>query len=854
MIFSNSFSKIKIVTATFAFVTATTFLPFLFRSNKVSTDMDALLPNDPWIASHLDFLRNSQIGTMAAISLEANNGANPANLSLFAEKFANLARRDPMVVEVFFKIPPEKATAAAAFLCARAPQIITPEELKTLRSEITPNKIDDLMRSHYKEMLRPGALFRQKLIASDPFNLHEFILKKLRSIGGNSGFKFQLRENGLWSNDNRHFLILIRTNVPISDAGRGANFVATLKRCLDESRPSSDYDYIIMAGHRHAIDNRRLIERDITVTMCVAALGFIIMFAFLFRNWRAIFVFIVPFFGMGSAVGLTWLFFDAPSAIILGMGATVIGIALDYGIHVFVAVGGADPKNAKYHIKRQKVKKEPAPLNSRTVNSNKKYIADALAEVTRPIIFSALTTLGVFWAFFLSKSPGYHQLAFASTCGVAISVWVSLTCLPLLFKVERKRSQRSNPIILKFAELFRALSYGKTVNSDDNASKIVEKTPSIVINVRFGIILLWLVMLALSAVCAFKVEFQSNIRALDGVGGKLIDDEKAFRAIWGESSQAAVTIKSSTLEDAQIKQDELTKRALNAKIPGFQSLSMIWPSLSTRRKNAAAWDAFWSNKRIEKLKRYFREKGAKYLFSEKAFTPFFNKLRVHDFSANFADSPGFDLFRGKFAKMAKNKTRLDAYFDDTPNALTNMRKLTADIPDALVISPKRFGVYISNSILNDARRVAMFALPLIFLLAWICLRKTQDVALAMIPVVTAIAMEFPAHMLFGLKLNAIGLVAMIVVTGLAVDYGIFAVSAVNKKNARFVGNAVTSLTMSMLTTAIGSGALLFASHPALQTVGLVVTVGVVVAWISAIFAVPALSNPRSSLTKECNNT
>ncbi|MCK5843704.1 MAG: hypothetical protein KAG97_03285, partial [Victivallales bacterium] len=129
-------------------------------------------------------------------------------------------------------------------------------------------------------------------------------------------------------------------------------------------------------------------------------------------------------------------------------------------------------------------------------------------------------------------------------------------------------------------------------------------------------------------------------------------------------------------------------------------------------------------------------------------------------------------------------------------------------------------------------------------LAWICLRKPRDVALAMIPVVTAIALEFPAHALLGLKLNAIGLVAMIVVTGLAVDYGIFAVSAVNEKNAKFAANAVTSLTISMLTTAIGSGALLFASHPALRTVGLVVTVGVISAWASAIFAVPAISSSK----------
>ncbi|NOY75465.1 MAG: MMPL family transporter, partial [Kiritimatiellaeota bacterium] len=321
---------------------------------------------------------------------------------------------------------------------------------------------------------------------------------------------------------------------------------------------------------------------------------------------------------------------------------------------------------------------------------------------------------------------------------------------------------------------------------------------------------------------------------------RLRNDEREFRGIWGESSQAAITVKAPTFEEALESQDQIAEIAWKAGIPGFKSLSSIWPSLRTRRRNAAAWDAFWTDKRIALLKREFRGIGGKYSFSNEAFAPFFDNLRKHDFSASFADSSGFALFRGKFGKIGAKETRLDAFFDDTPANVAKVRRLLASIPNVSVISPKRFGEYISESILNDARIVALFALPLILLLAWICLRDPRNVALAMVPVITAIALEFPAHAIAGLKLNAIGLVAMIVVTGLAVDYGIFAVSAADRGDARFAENAVASLTISMLTTAIGSGALLFASHPALRTVGLVVTVGVIAAWASAIFAVPAL--------------
>ncbi|MCK5845726.1 MAG: hypothetical protein KAG97_13520, partial [Victivallales bacterium] len=410
-------SGLKIAVGTLLFVIVSTALPFLLRENHLSTNMDALLPADPWIAAHLDFLRNSRIGSTAAVSLEAKPGADPAKLPLFAERFAKLTSREPLVGKVFHRIPPRKATNALAFLCLRMPQILSPTNLNELEKSSATNRIGALMRALYKEMTRPGALFRQKLAASDPLSLHQKIIAKLRFLAGNSGFRFHPREDGLWSDDGRHLLVLVRTEAPISDAGRGESFVEALKRLLEASKPSSKFNYIIMAGHRHAVDNRRLLQRDITVTMTVAAIGFILLFSFLFRDWRAVFVFIVPFLGMGSAIGLTWLFFDTPSAIILGMGATVIGIALDYGIHVFVAAkaAGTAPRNASTQPGDCVA---PSPQNEKNVRntseecgavpSNLSQSVDkAVSEVIHPIVFSALTTLGVFWAFFLSSSPGY---------------------------------------------------------------------------------------------------------------------------------------------------------------------------------------------------------------------------------------------------------------------------------------------------------------------------------------------------------------------------------------------------------------------------------------------------------------
>jgi predicted exporter len=96
------------------------------------------------------------------------------------------------------------------------------------------------------------------------------------------------------------------------------------------------------------------------------------------------------------------------------------------------------------------------------------------------------------------------------------------------------------------------------------------------------------------------------------------------------------------------------------------------------------------------------------------------------------------------------------------------------------------------------------------------------------------------------------LVAAIVVAGLAIDYGIFAVTALERNDSGFSSDAFSALTLSMLTTLAGAGALLWAEHPALKTVGLVVCSGVAAAYLAAILLLPAAATALRLPTGEAN--
>ena len=777
---TNSY-KIHLLILPLILLTAT--LPFLLTENKLSTDITVLLPADKWVEAHMDFLRNSQIGSISAVSISAATAEQARTIPEFANKFAQRIIKEPSVKEIFFRISPQALTKTVTFLCPRAPQIVTKNDLKQIGKKINPEGIDKILKSHYENLLRPGGVFQQKMVSSDPLNLYRIIINKIQKTGKDSGFRFILHDNGLWSEDGRHFLMLIYTNVPVTDAAKGAEYLAMLRKGLEEALPKSGYSYNIMSGHRHSIENKRLLQRDITVTLTVAAIGFFLLFALFFKDWRAILVFLIPILGMLSAIGLTWLFFSGPSAIILGLGATVIGIALDYGIHVFV--------------------------------SFKQSQSNSIKKLIRPLIFSALTTLGVFWAFFFSNTPGYHQLAFASTCGIAVSLLLSLTCLPLIMSTKNRTPE---------SELTRILDCSFPSFRLPSARKIV---------------VVWGIGIIISVITVFAVDFEPDIRKLDGSGVELKKSEDAFRQIWGKNSQAAVTVIRPDFESAMEVQDIIAKFAEDNNITNFQSLSTIWPSRKTRKEHMAAWVNFWKDGNAKKVQQSLRKYGKKYGFRNNAFDPFFKQLYDQDLNDKFSTSPAFQLFSRKFINKNRGKVRVTAFFNDNRRDVEKMKVLTSKIPECDVISPRYFGNYISTKILDDALYIAIIALLLVLIMAWICLRKPFNTILALMPVISSSLIIIPVYVICGWKINAIALVAMIVVTGLAIDYGIFAVTALKNHDSEFAQSAFTALTISMLSTIIGSGALLWASHPALNSVGKVISIGVLTGYMTAVFIIPA---------------
>ena len=100
--------------------------------------------------------------------------------------------------------------------------------------------------------------------------------------------------------------------------------------------------------------------------------------------------------------------------------------------------------------------------------------------------------------------------------------------------------------------------------------------------------------------------------------------------------------------------------------------------------------------------------------------------------------------------------------------------------------------------------------------------------------------------MFGISLNLTTVFGMIMLTGLVLDYGIFALHRTQSDVDAGTGDAMV---LSALTTVLTCGALLASRHPVLFHTGFVLSFGILFTALTALFVVPSLLSLRCRVGK-----
>ena len=139
-------------------------------------------------------------------------------------------------------------------------------------------------------------------------------------------------------------------------------------------------------------------------------------------------------------------------------------------------------------------------------------------------------------------------------------------------------------------------------------------------------------------------------------------------------------------------------------------------------------------------------------------------------------------------------------------------------------------------------QAALYSLVVILAVLWLDFRSIRNSLLAALPLALGMAQTLGLMGFVGIDLNPANLIGIPLILGIAVDYGVHIVhdSLERPGPYRISASTANSVLVDALTTILGFGALMVASHRGLESLGRVLTLGVTTCTITSLVFLPAV--------------
>ena len=589
------------------------------------------------------------------------------------------------------------------------------------------------------------------------------------------------KKHGVWfSVDGKQAFLVAEIFAEGMNLNQFENAIHIVDDSFNNLKPNPSVTLRMVGPPAFAVASRESIRRDAT-ELSIFATGFVIGIIYLFyRSVVAVLLCSIPLLcGIIISISAVVLIFGSIHGITLAFGIVILGVAIDYPIHLFS------------HLKR---------------DEHPSKAMDRIWPILRLGVFT--TSLG-YVSMFFSGFDGLIQLAFFAVCGLVSASLITRHILPLIAGSLTLSTLPTRSI--PFAILFK--------------SKIF-----------FYIFLAGAVL-----VLGFqRNEFWENdIAQLSPIPEKQLALEKQMRkelnlpnvSYWvivtGETEQSVLVRTESVAEKLQALKEQ---GALN----GFDAVTKYLPSIEKQTERMKALPS------SDKLKENLRIAQAGLPFKKNAFEGFIQEVSQAK-NSEFLTSDRFQgtLLGARVNKLFYNQGNL--WFSLISLKGTFDQKLIArainDFPaeNVFVLEPRKT----SNTMINRYRDRALlffgWGCLIIAITLKVALRQWTTLGRVLIPIFGSVLTVMAILIASGVRLSLFHLVSLLLVIGLGIDYALFLNSQPKSKEER--SKTRQALLICNLSTVSVFGTLAFSTTPVLRAIGATVAIGAFLClWYSFIFA------------------
>lgn len=788
------------------FVVVTIALILSFLSLSYKEDISDFLPldekNQTALSVYQDISGANNI--YAIISTCDTTDVDPQVLADGVEAFAdNVEALDSLhFIKTMVKtIDLEKMLEVSDLIYENIPYFLSDQDYQRIDSLLsTPDYVAEQVATDKQALLFPSSSMVAANISRDPLNLFSPIMTRLRNAG--MSIDFESYDGYILSPDCKRAILILESSFGAHESENNADLVEMLNHAIERTHTQNQQlDIHIIGGPVVAVANARQIKNDSMLAVSIAVILILLLLIYVFRNLRNILLILVSVaWGGLFAMGIIAIFYDSVSIIVIGIASVILGIAVNYPLHL---------------IDHLKESHDPRA---------------SLREIISPLLVGNVTTVGAFLCLVPLNAPALHDLGLFSSLLLVGTIAFVLIFLPLIVHIRRCDDRRPPRTLL--------LSRLAAVSVENNK----------------WIVAVVLILTMVFAFFSFDTEFDSDMRNINFMTPQQREDMAYFQSLVSPNpeSQDLYIVSSARSWEEALSQNELIDHHID---------SLVEAGLASRHNHVSSFIASKQEQslRLERWKNFTERYRSIFEtdllnaalangFSREAFSPFFQILDQEYNAKSFDEFEPLvaALFVGNVSEDKTSNRRSIVQTISIPNSqIENVKHSLSDVTDfnGLVFDVKSMNGSIANTLSDEFNYIGIACGFIVFFFLWISLGSFELAVVSFIPMAVSWIWILGIMAILGIKFNIVNIILATFIFGQGDDYTIFITEGLSYEltyRRKLLDSYKSSIVVSALIMFIGIGTLLVAEHPALRSLGEVTVVGMISVVLMAYLFPPLL--------------
>ena len=675
----------------------------------------------------------------------------------------------------------EKVGEVTDFVYQNIPYFLTEHDYARMDSLLCSDDYLSQQLDRDREMLMfPSGGLLSENISRDPLNLFTPVTSKLQGMQQEN--KFELYDGYIFTPDMSRAIVMLSSPFGNSETDKNSQLLQLLTSGIEQMNAQyPNVEAHVLGGPQIAVGNAQQIRHDSILAVCLAV---VLILALLFISFCSLRNILLIAFSIGwgwlFALGALALFHDNISIIVIGISSVILGIALNYPLHLIAHIG------------------------------HETDIRQALKDIFAPLLVGNITTVGAFLALVPLNSVALRDLGLFASLLLLGTIFYVLIFLPHQVSVPKKKEVEN----------------GNDSGLVAKGNRLLERIASVKLDNKPWLVGIVIVLTLVFGWFSLQIEFDDNIANIN----YMTDEQRADMDYFQELTLGDTTNTHHPTPNTRMLYVVSSAPTIDAALDSCNSrnidgVSQFLASVSMQKERLKRWNEFitkHSNVLNKEFVQVARAKG----FSTDAFSDFQQIISGHYEPREFS----------YFAPITSTVFDANISIDKDNGRYSVVDKLIVDKSEIESLKSRIPGSFdieslnssLANSLSDNFNYIGWSCSLIVFLFLWFSFRRIELAIISFVPMAISWVWILGLMAMLGIKFNIVNVILATFIFGQGDDYTIFMTEGCiyeHRTGKPILASYKHSILLSAIIMFIGIGTLIVAKHPALHSLAEVTIVG-----------------------------